>query len=58
MTAKNDITGDSIRTKSSSQKYIDNYDSIFRKDIQNEKQLELDFSDCSDPDHICKCGED
>lgn len=31
MVAKNDITGDSIQTKNSSQKYRDNYDLIFRK---------------------------
>lgn len=28
-TAKNDITGDSIKSKTTSQSYIDNYDSIF-----------------------------
>ena len=31
MTAKNDITGDSIRSKDSSDAYRDNYDKIFRK---------------------------
>ena len=30
-TAKNDITGDAIKTKSASKKYYDNYDLIFRK---------------------------
>ncbi len=30
MTASNDITGDLIQTKSPSQQYRDNYDSIFR----------------------------
>lgn len=30
-TSKNDITGDSIITRGSSQAYRDNYDSIFRK---------------------------
>jgi len=29
MTAKNDITGDSIRTKNTTQSYLDNYDKIF-----------------------------
>ena len=29
MTAKNDITGDSIKTKNTSQLYLDNYDKIF-----------------------------
>lgn len=31
MTAKNDITGDLIQSKSSSKAYEDNYDLIFRK---------------------------
>lgn len=31
-TATNPITGDKIQTKSSSKKYYDNYDLIFRKD--------------------------
>lgn len=31
-TATNPITGDKIQTKTSSKKYYDNYDSIFRKD--------------------------
>lgn len=31
MTAKNDITGDSIQSRVASQKYIDNYDRIFRR---------------------------
>tara|TARA_B100002019_G_scaffold289633_1_gene305632 strand:+ start:209 stop:403 length:195 start_codon:yes stop_codon:yes gene_type:complete len=29
MTAKNDITGDSIKTKNTTQSYLDNYDKIF-----------------------------
>lgn len=40
-TAKNDITGDSLRSKSSNQKYVDNYDAIFRKsDKKDEKKEE------------------
>lgn len=31
MTAKNDVTGDSIRTKIANEKYLNNYDLIFRK---------------------------
>lgn len=31
MATKNDVTGDSIRSKSSSKAYRDNYDRIFRK---------------------------
>ncbi len=32
MVARNDITGDAIQTKSSSQAYRDNYDNIWKKD--------------------------
>jgi len=40
MTAKNDITGDKIQTKSSSA-YADNYDAIFRKEEDKiEKKYE------------------
>lgn len=35
MAAKNDITGDSIQTRGTSQKYLDNYDLIFRKKSKN-----------------------
>ena len=31
MVARNDITGDAIQTKSASQAFRDNYDTIFRK---------------------------
>lgn len=31
MTAKNDITGDEIKTKTTSDLYRENYDKIFRK---------------------------
>lgn len=50
-TAKNDITGDSIKTKCSSQKYVDNYDAIFRKPKQDEiqKQNEFNTTDSIDP---------
>jgi hypothetical protein len=36
MVAKNDITGDAIQTKTASQSYCDNYDTIFRKNKQTE----------------------
>ena len=32
MVAKNDVTGDSIQTKNTSETYRNNYDRIFRKD--------------------------
>lgn len=39
-TAKNPITGDLIKTKSSSDKYRDNYDKIFRqKEPKNETSI-------------------
>lgn len=41
MTAKNDITGDSIRTKGlSNQQYRDNYDAIFGKKDKEVKPNE------------------
>jgi hypothetical protein len=50
-TATNDITGDSIKTKCSSQNYVDNYDAIFRKPKQDEIQKENEFNttDSIDP---------
>jgi len=39
MAARNDITGDSIKTKSSSQAYRDNWDAIFGK---KEKEVKED----------------
>ena len=44
MVAKNDITGDSIQTKTVSQTYRDNYDLIFRKNKQQET-IDNDFQD-------------
>jgi hypothetical protein len=51
MVAKNDITGDSIQTKTTSQAYRDNYDTIFKKDNntgtdKNEYQDVLSTEDC------------
>jgi hypothetical protein len=56
MVAKNDITGDSIKTKVNSKAYQDNYDLIFRKKKQedntgvskNEFQDVLSTEDCFD----------
>ena len=36
MAAKNDVTGDSIRSKASSKAYRDNYDKIFGKKKKKE----------------------
>ena len=37
MTTKNDVTGDKIQTKSTSQQFRDNYDLIFKKVKKDEK---------------------
>ena len=42
MVAKNDITGDSIKTKVNSKAYSDNYDRIFGK---KQKNTTSDFQD-------------
>lgn len=40
MTAKNDITGDALRTKAPSQKYADGWDRIFgKKDIDTPPDM-------------------
>lgn len=36
-TAKNPVTGDKIKTKQTSDKYRENYDSIFRKEQNNTR---------------------
>ena len=41
-TAKNDITGDSIASKSNSKAYQDNYDLIFRKPVANKSTSTLE----------------
>lgn len=40
MATKNDITGDALVSKASNQKYIDNYDLIFRKNKVEEPKDE------------------
>ena len=37
MATTNDVTGDAIRTKAPSKKYRDNYEAIFSKDKQAQK---------------------
>ena len=41
MVAKNDITGDSIQTKTASDSYRDNYDLIFRSGKVVSKSQEI-----------------
>lgn len=36
MATKNDITGDSIQSKTTSKEYLDNYDKIFKKKNKNK----------------------
>lgn len=45
MVTKNDITGDSIRTKGASKKYLDNYDKIFGKNqkLKQKSMTELNW---------------
>ena len=45
MTARNDITGDSIQSKSNSQKYRDNYDAIFNKKKADYKEVQQDITE-------------
>lgn len=49
MATKNDITGDSLVSKYSNQKYIDNYDAIFRKN-KNDEQVKENETTTIDPD--------
>ena len=41
MAARNDITGDSITSKTTSEKYRDNWDAIFGKKDQKTKQQDM-----------------
>lgn len=47
MAAKNDVTGDSIRTKTVSKAYRDNYDRIFRKKKKSTKKVSSDRNNLS-----------
>jgi hypothetical protein len=49
MVARNDITGDAIQTKGTSNSYRDNYDNIFRKDKMQVRVQEK-------AEDIGKCG--
>jgi hypothetical protein len=40
MVAKNDVTGDSIQTKNTSNAYRNNYDMIFRRDRRAEEDAQ------------------
>lgn len=52
MTAKNDITGDTIQTRATSQQYRDNYDVIFSKKQLNQKLANTGNTPCCE-----KCGD-
>jgi hypothetical protein len=41
MTTRNEITGDELRSRTSTEKYRDNYDKIFGKKDQKVKQQDL-----------------
>jgi hypothetical protein len=43
MAARNDITGDSITSKTTSEKYRDNWDAIFAKKEKKEEDKDLKF---------------
>lgn len=53
MSTKNDVTGDTIQSKTASDNYRDNYDRIFRKDLpanafyqqDKDKDMGLGFND-------------
>lgn len=52
MAAKNDITGDSIQTRTVSETYRNNYDLIFGKKKKDEKSESVnDESSDSNPDN-------
>ena len=46
MVARNDITGDAIQTKGTSNSYRDNYDNIFRKDKMTPSVKEMQKGTC------------
>lgn len=54
MTAKNDITGDTIKTKSATQKYYDNWDAIFgQKNKKVAKEADEKSSEVVKPSDSC-----
>ena len=52
MVARNDVTGDAIQTKSTSQSYRDNFDNIFRK----EKNMQVRVAEDGKKFGSCGCG--
>jgi hypothetical protein len=46
MVARNDITGDAIQSKTSSQAYLDNYDLIFRKNKMSPSVEQMKQGTC------------
>ena len=52
MVARNDITGDAIQTKGTSNAYRDNYDNIWKKD----KTVQVRVKDNGDDFGSCGCG--
>jgi hypothetical protein len=46
MVARNDITGDAIQTRASSQAYQNNFDNIFRKDKMSPSVEEMKKGTC------------
>ena len=52
MTTTNDVTGDSIKTKSNSKKYRDNWDQIFKKEKELHPYLYRFFVDCGRMGHL------
>ena len=54
MVTKNDVTGDSIQTKVTSKKYLDNYDAIFGK---KNKKVEHGDEDSKENSNATKAKE-
>jgi len=54
LVTKNDVTGDSIQTKVTSKKYLDNYDAIFGK---KNKKVEHEDEDSKENSNATKAKE-
>ena len=54
--AKNDITGDSIRSKAQNEKYSDGWDRIFGKksETKNKQQVEVEDQKSGDNQQSCE----
>ena len=62
MVSKNDITGDSLQTKVSSEIYRNNYDAIFRKKVipegkQDEKTTIVSSVESESSEHTDNCAD-